>query len=267
MSCEHVLVDLVDADDIAKALGDGTLADVVEAVSRHRAPFVADDGALQQMGVVCTRVVGATFAVDVIVAVVDVGGSHDARRCCAGVVVEGVADEGEAGILQIHIVVEDGLARGRAVLSPFARERVLLVHEFAALEEVTEVIESVIVEAVTEQAAVVVLEHHIVARHRQLVEAVVVEDVGVEDERVGLVHHDMAEGIEGVASLIVEGAVAGEDDVIVAEADVAHKNLCLAMHTLVVVEFIRMNQVDARAFRTRSRPTPDTGTHSSPTRD
>ena len=83
---------------------------------------------------------------------------------------------------------------------------------------------------------------------RQLVGAVVEEHIRDQGQCIALIHVDIAEGIEGVGLLVVEGAVAGEDDIIVTEADMTHKDLGIAVQALVVVELIRVQQMDKGAF-------------------
>ena len=202
--------------------------------------FVADDGSFEEVGTFATGVVGAVFAVDVVVAVIDIRGTYDAGEAGTGVVVQGVRYEGGLGTLEIHVVVEHGLAGGRAVLSPLALEGVVAIDHAASIEEIAKFVEAVVVQRVAVEAGLVVGQDHIVACTCQLVGAVVEEDVGDERQRVALIHVDIAKGIEGVGLLVVERAVASQDDVIVAKADVTHQDLCISIDTLVEVQFIGM---------------------------
>ena len=159
---------------------------------------------------------------------------------------EGVGEQREIGVLQVDVVVEDRFACGGAVLTPVAGERVVLIHELAALEEITELIETVVVEAVAIEFALKMREHDIVAGLCHLIGAVVEEDFRRERQRVGLIHLHVAESIERVVLLVVAGAVAGEDDVVGAETDMTTEDLCVGVLLPVVEQLVGMQEMDAR---------------------
>ena len=148
-----------------------------------------------------------------------------------------------SGVDEPDIVVEDCLVRSGAVLSPVAGQFVVVVEDPSALEEVAEVVEAVIVEAVGVDGHRAVLQFHVIACPCQLVESVVEEHFADEGECVALVHAHVAEGVEGVGGLVVESAVAVEEDAVVVELHVAHQDLCGSVQALVEEEAVGMQQV------------------------
>jgi hypothetical protein len=58
--------------------------------------------------------------------------------------------------------------------------------------------------------------------------------------------------------LVVEGAVASEDDIVLAESHIPHQNLGMAVDTLVEVEFVGVEQMNHRALLA-TRRTPVSG--------
>jgi len=246
-----VAIVAVDENDVAVGFGEGAVRLIIERVAFDAHAFVTDDGTIQEIDLFATGIVVTILAIDVVVAIVDIGGTDDACKARAGVVVQGVGDEGTLGGAEVYIIIEDSLPRGGAVLSPLALQRVLAVHQPSAIEEIAQVIQAVIVKGVAVEQALAMGEDNVITGTGQLVGSVVEEDVRDKGQGVALVHVDMAVGVEGVGLLVVEGAVAREDNIVVAEAHVAHQDLCIAVYTLVVEEFIGMEQNNHRPFFTR----------------
>ena len=142
---QFVAVIAVDIDDIAEAFGEGAVGLVVEGVGLDTDALITDDGTIQEVDALSTGVVAAVLAVDVIVAIIYIRGPHNTRPPCFGVVVKGVGDKGALGRAHIHIIIEHRLVGGRAVLSPLALKGVVAVHQAAAIEEVAELVEAVVV--------------------------------------------------------------------------------------------------------------------------
>ena len=254
-----ILVDHIGIDDIAKGFGNGDVVVPYHAVTDKSLAIVGQDAAVKQMRVLALRIVVAVLGIDVVLAILDIGGPDDMGNGGLGVVVEGIRDEHRlgpgrrSGVDQTDIVVKDGLMGGRAVLSPVAGQLVVVVKDTSALEVIAEVVETVIVEAVGIDGHRAVLELHIIARPGQLVESVVVEHLADERERVSLVHEHMTESIEGIGGLVIKGAVAVKEHAVVAELHMPHQNLGGAMHPLVEEETIGMQQVHLAVGR-RSFP-------------
>ena len=170
---KHVLVHHVCVDDVAKSLRNVTHRSVVERIACDGAALIGYHRAVQQMCPLAMSVVGAVGTPDVCLVGVNVRWANDACKACASVVVQSVADEGEIGIFQFHIVVKNSLTRRGLVLSPVAGQRVLLINQPATIEEVTQIIQPVIIKRITVEAALSVGENNIVTCTRHLVAAVV----------------------------------------------------------------------------------------------
>ena len=246
---EHVLVDDIGVDHIAECLGCGGIVVPHHAVAHEPFAVVGQNAAVQQMRVVRLRVVVAQLGIDMVLAILYIGGAYDVCNGRQRVVVQRVGDKHRlrlgrrCGIDQPDIVVEDCFVGGRTVLSPVAGQLVALVEKPSALEEIAEVVETVVVEAVRVDGRGAVFEHDIISGTCQLVQAVVVEHFAVEHECVALVQEDMAEGIKGVCGFVEERAVAVEQRTVVAELYMAHQELCRAVLPLVEEETVGMQQV------------------------
>ena len=64
---------------------------------------------------------------------------------------QGVCGEGELRVAQVHVVVEHRLACLGVVFSPVAHEHVVSVHHLSSLEEISDIVETVVVETVSIQ--------------------------------------------------------------------------------------------------------------------
>ena len=246
---EHVLVHHIGIFDIAKGLAQLLLTFPHHTVAHQALAVVGEDAALQQIGQFPMGVIVAQFRIDMAVTVVDIGGTHHMCNGCACIVVERIGDDdalgrfGRCRIHKAHVVIEHRIARGRIVFTPVAGQFVSLVHQPAALEEIAQVVETVIVEAVGIKDRIAMGEHHILPHTRQLVHAVVIEHIPVKGERIALHKPHMAEGIKRVGSLIVERTVAIHENAIVLKLHVAHKELGREAHTVIKEHAIDMQQM------------------------
>ena len=94
---------------------------------------------------VVASIIGAALAIDMVVAVVNVGRPYDACNLVTCIIMEGVTDKCKLGVLEIYVIVEDSLAGRWTILSPFTSEGVVFIYKFPALEEVTQVVEPIII--------------------------------------------------------------------------------------------------------------------------
>ena len=187
------------------------------------------------------RIVVAELAIDVVLAVLNVRRANNVSNSGLRIIMQRVGDKNglwlgrRCRINQADVVIEDRFMRRRAVLAPIACQLIVVVEDLSAFEEVTEFIETVIVETVGVDGHSSVLEHNIISCPCQTVEAVIVKHFAIEMKRIALVHSDMTEGVEGVTVLVVKCTVAVHEYTFVAEADIAHKDLRRSMNVLVEV--------------------------------
>ena len=183
----------------------------------------------------------------------DVGGSHDVSNACAGIIMQGVRDQGglcaawRSRVHQLHIIVEHCLACGWSVFSPVARELILLVEQASALEEVAHAIELVIVETIGVEGTLAVSQHHITAHPGYLVKAVIIEYLACERKGIALHHPYMAVGIKGVGGFEEQRTVAVHEHIIVPELHIAHQELRVRPYMVIEIQFIGMQQVHLTA--------------------
>ena len=135
------------------------------------------------------------------------------------------------------------------VFAPVAGQRCGTVDEFAALEEVAEGVHAVVVQRVAVERRLAVLQYDVVAGTCHLVVTVVVGVVAGQSQRVALYHLHVSPCLEGVALLVEVGAVAVEVSPHVTEVHVAVQHLCVAVDPLVVVQVVRVDQIDLLVLR------------------
>ena len=78
LTLEHILVHLIYINHVTEGSGYGVLTDIIQRVAGDVTPLVLHYGAVQQHSVVVVGVVDTVFRIDVVVAAVDIGASHDA---------------------------------------------------------------------------------------------------------------------------------------------------------------------------------------------
>ena len=109
---------------------------------------------------------------------------------------QGVGGEQEVLVFQMDVEVEDSLARIGVVLPPVAGQRIVFVHHFSPFEEIAEVVEAVVVEAVGIEFRAAMGQQHVVAHTGKLVAAVIEGIVAIERQGVALAQFDVPEGFK-----------------------------------------------------------------------
>ncbi len=148
--------------------------------------------------------------------------------------------------MQLYVVIEHGAFRVGVVFAPVGAEPVLAVNELSATEEVSRIVEAVVVKAVGVERLPAVAEHDILTRLHHLPHTVIPRVVAGQRQRVTLPVAHMTEGAEGVGGLEVVGAVAHQRGTLVAEHHLTLGNLRLGVGTIhIVLQHIGVDKIDA----------------------
>ena len=162
---------------------------------------------------------------------------------CAGVIVKRVGSKIELLVTQTDVIVEHGHLRVCMVLTPVSGEHGRTVHQLTSFKEVTEVIHAVVVERVTIERRLTMLQDHIIASLCQLRITVIISIVAGKTQRIALRHLDMTKSLKAIGLLIEMSAITIEVGSCMTEMNIAMQYLCIVIAVLVVVEIIRMNQI------------------------
>lgn len=145
----------------------------------------------------------------------------------------------------MNVVVEHRHLGLGAVLTPVGGHFIVRGDNAAALEEIANVVQSVIVERVGVQCHLSMYEHYIVAHTRQLVQTVVIHDIAYKTDSIALDHADVAEGVQAVGCLVEKRTVAVHEHVVVTELHIAYKYLRLGIYLGVMKQTVGVQKIDS----------------------
>ena len=208
VAIQFILILFVHVDDVAIGFALAGLIVVEEAVARDGLLLVDHRRAAIHLRLIGLGIEKAVLGVDGAALRRHLRRPHDMGYRLRRIVVERVGSDKPVAVVQLHVVIEDGLARTCIILSPVGHEVILAVDEFSALHEVGRLIEAVVGEAVGIERLAAMSEHHVLAGHHQFLGAVVGSHVASQRQCVALLETHVAEGLHRVGSLVVVGAVA-----------------------------------------------------------
>ena len=252
---KHVLVDHIHELCVPKSLPHLQLTIPHDTVANQLLPIVGEDAAIQEIGIVGLGVVVTGFRIDMALTVFYIGGAKDTSDSRLSVVMQRIRDESGLGfsrgcrIKQLDIVVEDSLAGSWVILSPIAGQLVPLIEQFASFEEISQIVEAVVVEAIRVKFRFEMLQNHIVTHTGQLIQTVIVKHVARQGERIALQHAHIAESIKRIRGFVEKSAIAIHQGSFVLELDVAYQKLSRAIDILVEIKLVGMKQVNPAVRR------------------
>ena len=231
---ENHLLGRVDHLDIAEGVTVTGHLVVIERVAGERVAILGHyERPLVEVGLAGVGVVHAIGGVDGAILRDDGGGGVKHGDMCGRVVEHLLREDVErivgAKAVQVHIVAEERIFRGRGILPVKRCQVVFGVGEHAANLVIAQVDTQVVIEDIGGEGDVAVNQPHFLPRvgieHRQSGGIGVGKPVGVNKEGVALLHTHIAVSFDGAGSVVEQGAVAVHKHITAAKLHVAHDYL------------------------------------------
>ena len=141
------------------------------------------------------------------------------------------------------------------VLTPVSGKHSRTVNQFTTFKKVSEVIHAVVVERVTIERRLTMFQNDIVTSLCQLRITVIISIVASKTQRIALRHLDMTKSLKAVGLLIEMSAVTIEVSACMTEMNIAMQYLRIVITKLVVVEIVRVNQINTFVLHLLTRCT------------
>ena len=142
-ACEHVLVNDIVVNDIAKSLGRCNIIVPHNAIAYKPLAIVGKDTTVQQVCVLSLCVIITQFRIDMVLAVLYVRRANDMRDSSLCIIMKRVRDKyrlwlcRRRRVYETDIIVEDRFVCGRTIFSPVACQFIIMVTNSSAFKEVT----------------------------------------------------------------------------------------------------------------------------------
>ena len=138
----------------------------------------------------------------------------------------------------------------RAIFSPLGGQHILLIHQGSPIKEISQVIDPVIIQAISQQGSRTILHPNITAHLCNLCQSIIVQPVAIKKQRISLHHFHITKSLKAANLIIVTCTVAIHVHTIMTETHISGYNLCVRM-TCILTQQIRMQQIDfAFSYRT-----------------
>ena len=126
----------------------------------------------------------------------NIGGSQNGGNLSIRTILQGVGSKHETGIHELDIMVENRKFSGRTVLTPVGSQHIFFIHQRTPIKIVTQIVQTVIIQAVCQQGSIPVDHFHILAQLRYLSHAVIKQIVTIDEKSISLLHTHIAECFE-----------------------------------------------------------------------
>ena len=170
-----------------------------------------------------------------------------------GIIIQRIRSQVEILVTKTNIIIEHRHLGIRMIFAPVTRQRRTSVHQLTTLKEITEVIQSVIIQAVCIQRRLTMFQNDIITCLGYLGIAVIIGIVAEEFQGVTLQHLHMSECFKGVCLLEEISTITVKVGTHVAEMHITCQYLGIPIPILVVSQLVRMNQIDTFVFRPLAR--------------
>ena len=170
-----VFPDRVAIDHVVISKGLPRFFVIKNAIAFHHPHFVVDDRVFIEFGLFALRIIATLLGIDSVVAAIDVGRAADIYPLGDDVIIERIGDDSEFGVVKFNVVVKHRLAGVCMIFSPIRRKHTFAVNEFAAVEEIGEGVEAVVVERIGIKGLPTMFHNDILAHLGHLVVAAIIE--------------------------------------------------------------------------------------------
>ena len=145
---------------------------------------------------------------------------------------------------EIDLIEELSHACCCTVFSPVGPQHAGLVIHRSLVEEIADTIKSVIVETVSLQTRLSVIENDMIPCLCHLVITIIIGIVAKELKGVALHHLHMTKGLERVARFIEMGTIAEEFGTLVGEMNLSVEYLGIRIDIYIIFQTVSMNEID-----------------------
>ena len=145
-------------------------------------------------------------------------------------------------------MVEYRLFCCRTVFSPIGSQYILFIHQGSSLEIISEVVETVVVQAICQQGGVPVNHLHVFTKLRNLRHSVIIKIITIDEQGISLFHTHIAEGFYGVGFLKNQCTVTVHIHTVMPQFHVTNQHLHIRTRQLIRLTFISMKQINFGLF-------------------
>ena len=146
-------------------------------------------------------------------------------------------------VYQFHIIIEDRLFSTGIILSPLRSQHILLIHQGSSVEEISQIIYTVIIQAICQQGRITILHTHIHTYFSYLCITIVIQAVAIQEKRISLIHLHIAECLKRTDLIVIISTVAIHIHTVVTENNISHHNLSIRISGILTQQ-IGMYQIN-----------------------
>ena len=175
--------------------------------------------------------------------------TYDIRRTENGsnlgksIIFQCIRRQDKLGIHQFHIMIEYRLFGSRTVFSPIRGQHILFIHQSTALEIITEIIKTVIIQTIGQKRRVPVDHLYVLTNLRNLCHPVVVKIITVNKQGIPLLHTYIAECFYRIGFLVNQSTVTKHIHTVVTQLYIPNQYLNIRSGKLVGLSLIGMKQI------------------------
>ena len=178
----------------------------------------------------------------------NIGRSENYCYFVFGIIPQCIGGQHKLRVHQLHIMVEYRLFCCRAIFAPIGGQYILFIHQSSPFEIISEIVETVVVQAVRQQGRVPVNHLHVFTKLRNLRHSVIIKIITIDEQGISLFHTHIAEGFYGVGFLKNQCTVTVHIHTVMAQLHVTNQHLHIRTCQLIRLSFVSMEQVNFGLF-------------------
>ena len=162
-----------------------------------------------------------------VIITVDIRRTYNIGNLTGCIITQSIRSQCKLRIYKFHIIIKNRLFSSRTILSPFRSQHVFFIHQRTAIEIITKVINTVIVQTIGQQCSILVLHAHIIAHLGYLCVSIIKKIIPIQKQRISLHHFYIIKSLQRIGIFIKAGTVTIHINTIMAKSHISNQYLCI----------------------------------------